>query len=450
MIALVYSLSTDPFELADSAKHVYRKELIHVGEYAKGQQHFMVDEALLSHWHKTSSQMLADGVRIPVPLEHTNNPEKNRGHVIGTELGTNREGIPALFSRIQFRDAEAAKLALTADVSIYVPPEFVSGNKKRYVRPIRHVALTDYPVIPGLDGFEVIVASWREQERDEKGRFGSKSSPDAKEDKADADRVTELRKSREIVDAKEVPEEVGNKLSERLGALKTAGWNVIDSFIDDLTKSLTSMLENATQRMKLVSDAAGLITQAIKGTKPVPPVIAAWALSHVDNLLWAGEHVEWLLSFNPDQPRDADGRFAGGSGNTPKFKDDERVWLKPFEDQPRSQAIIVGDGDTSRKETMYIVEVPPKDEDDDGIREVPESQIDGKAGSDGKFTQADKNAAMEILRGIKGKRVSTRLKNKIAIKKLKAVGFDQDPKKLLKSLELSWAEEYVETLLRSK
>jgi hypothetical protein len=121
---------------------------------------FSVDEPTLDHWDKSVKKMTANGVKIPIPLEHTTDPEKNRGYLVGTQRGKNSRGLPALFGLVQFRDSEEGrKLAASSDVSIYVPPRFKDGRGNPYDHPITHVALTSYPVIPQLDSFKAIAAS---------------------------------------------------------------------------------------------------------------------------------------------------------------------------------------------------------------------------------------------------------------------------------------------------
>lgn len=149
--------------LADKAegKPIYIKELIYAGEFQQSNgMRFRVDEALLSHWATTNGELLSNGISVPVPISHTENPEANRGQVLKMFVDKNRNGVPALFGQIQFRDQGSAEIAKTAQVSLYSPPEFVDGKGNRYVRPIKHVALTDYPVVPGLQAFESIAASF--------------------------------------------------------------------------------------------------------------------------------------------------------------------------------------------------------------------------------------------------------------------------------------------------
>ena len=152
----------------DKTGLTFRKELIYEnlpGETFKKKtadhdQEFTVDEDRLDHWCNVGNTMLHNGVKVPVPLKHTDEPEKNRGQVLRFERGTNEEGREALFGVIKFRDAEAAKLAASTDVSIFVPDKPVyDGFGNEYIQPIRHVCCTDYPVIPKLGGFEAIAAS---------------------------------------------------------------------------------------------------------------------------------------------------------------------------------------------------------------------------------------------------------------------------------------------------
>lgn len=145
----------------------FRKELIYADDFHKrnatSDQKFTIDEMKLAHWEHVGNQMIADGVKVPTPLKHTDSPEANRGQIIRYERGTNSKGVPALYGVVKFRDAEAAKLANSTDISIFVPETpFYNGKGKKYEYGIRHVALTDYPVIPGLEGFIPIAASFDE------------------------------------------------------------------------------------------------------------------------------------------------------------------------------------------------------------------------------------------------------------------------------------------------
>jgi hypothetical protein len=152
-------LSSNPIDSAGSGL-VFEKELIYVGHFTKGDQEWDVTEESIDHWILEFSKMSAHGFKIVLPVEHTFDPEKNRGYVTALSKKPNSRGVMALFGRTEFRDLEAAKLALSTDVSIYSPPTYLMGNGYNAIRPITHVALTTYPVVPGLSPFETLAASF--------------------------------------------------------------------------------------------------------------------------------------------------------------------------------------------------------------------------------------------------------------------------------------------------
>lgn len=142
----------------------YRKEVIYEGRWGTRKKgYFTVDEKLIDHWVVQASTMLEMGFKINLPVEHTTDPEANRGRVLGFEKGVNKKGKKSLYSIIEFANEDAAKLALTSDVSIYSPETYEMGNGYIALRPITHIALTDYPLVPGLEEFETISASTTEE-----------------------------------------------------------------------------------------------------------------------------------------------------------------------------------------------------------------------------------------------------------------------------------------------
>jgi hypothetical protein len=155
----------DTWQLAEGhGEHVYRKEVFYVGDFlmqdGEGNRFpSAVTEEFIDELVATGTQMLSDGIDIPVPIEHTNSPEKKRGHVVKLAKEIDSKGRVGFFNYVKFRDADSAKAFANSDVSAYITPKFTSGNGKTYHRPLRHLALTDYPVIPALDRFEAISLS---------------------------------------------------------------------------------------------------------------------------------------------------------------------------------------------------------------------------------------------------------------------------------------------------
>lgn len=152
--------------LSDSETHAvpdkpleFWKEIAHVGRFAKGDFKFSITEDDLEHWHNTFGAMQKSGIEVPVPVEHTKDPEKRRGKVLALARKTNSKGLPALFARIKFRDGDAAKLSHSG-VSIFVPAKAADGYGNEFKAPIQHVAITDYPVLTDLDPFQPIMLSF--------------------------------------------------------------------------------------------------------------------------------------------------------------------------------------------------------------------------------------------------------------------------------------------------
>jgi hypothetical protein len=162
----------DPWELSDEKQKIWRKEVIYAGDFVKdrgkaGDLRFSVDEKRLHHWKNTFDKMMHEGIEVPIPLEHTTDPRAKQGTAVGFEVDKNKRGIPALFMLSRFVDDAAEKIGTRTNVSLFAPPKFKSGIGTEYVQPIRHVALTDYPVIPGLEGWQKLALSYGIEPDDE-------------------------------------------------------------------------------------------------------------------------------------------------------------------------------------------------------------------------------------------------------------------------------------------
>lgn len=161
-----FSLTNSPAGIKKGSKKLtrYTKELIKVGKYVKDSVGlaFEVTQDTLVHWRDTFKCWIENGLKVPIPLGHAaaDDPEKNQGWVREMFI----EG-DALMGVLELADP---KLALTTDVSIYVPCEFVDGHGNEYVQPITHVALCTNPVIPGLKDFEKLSLSLGDKQMDKK------------------------------------------------------------------------------------------------------------------------------------------------------------------------------------------------------------------------------------------------------------------------------------------
>jgi hypothetical protein len=166
---MIYRLA-DLTALSLSTKHandplVRRKQLIYVGKFTKHDQksgkelvNFEVTPELIDHWNNTHWQMSQMGVEVPAPNEHTTDAAARKGTWFETETGVDDKGRYSLFGYIRFKDQASLDAHKDGQVSVYVPPK-ATHQGRTFWTPIEHAALTDYPVIPGMDKFKALAAS---------------------------------------------------------------------------------------------------------------------------------------------------------------------------------------------------------------------------------------------------------------------------------------------------
>jgi len=138
----------------------YLKELVKEGTFVDGQGRTQTfTRADLRTWTFETNRYIDNGNLPAMPIEHTKDPEQNRGSVLRVKLAKNRKGEWAIFGICKFRDAEAEKMATSVDCSVFVEPNYVDGKGNKYKAVITHLALTNYPVVSGLEGFDYIQLS---------------------------------------------------------------------------------------------------------------------------------------------------------------------------------------------------------------------------------------------------------------------------------------------------
>ncbi len=133
----------------------FRKELVRTGVYYKANtgKTFSINEALLDHWVMSFNTFMLTGLEVPVIPSHSE-VDKGLGYLTSVE----RVG-GSLYGILELSGAEAEDLVRNNNVSIYSPAEYVDGFGNFYSRPLVHVALTPFPLIPGLGKFESLAAS---------------------------------------------------------------------------------------------------------------------------------------------------------------------------------------------------------------------------------------------------------------------------------------------------
>ena len=120
----------------------WKKPILRTGDFQKKSDgtRFSFTEEHLSYFADSFTN------RIPVPLEHTTEPDQNRGWV--TEMKVEEGVLQGIF---EFSD-------LVEDPNIFDTSVFIPIEDGR-AQPIEHVALTSYPVVDGLGKFEAIACS---------------------------------------------------------------------------------------------------------------------------------------------------------------------------------------------------------------------------------------------------------------------------------------------------
>lgn len=136
----------------------FRKELIRVGSWVHPDtgQDIEVTPERIDHWVAQFARMKADGVKVPVPSDHSNAAKDQRGWVV--EMF--REG-DSLIGLLEVTGQDAILEAARNDVSVQILDltQTTAGGLKEYPDAIGHVALTPVPVITGMKGMVAISAS---------------------------------------------------------------------------------------------------------------------------------------------------------------------------------------------------------------------------------------------------------------------------------------------------
>ena len=130
------------------------KELCRTGHYETDGNEHDIDTDFFRNMVATFDKRRKKGVEIPMPLGHTHDPEMKRGRVLFLEIRPNPKGGESLWGLVEFVDEAAKKALRNADVSIDAPEEVTDGDGETFQYALEHVALTDYPVVAGMEGFQ--------------------------------------------------------------------------------------------------------------------------------------------------------------------------------------------------------------------------------------------------------------------------------------------------------
>ena len=155
----------DAWKTADANTLIYEKEALPVGEFAKWTngdevQDISIKRGYLDRLVRDFKRFKQVGIRVPLFKTHREDPDNDRGTVEDLVIKPNSKGVESLHLRVKFNTKQARDLGIHNDVSVMCPPKFIDTKKQVYEFPLRHVALTSVPVLPGLDPFTPIILSF--------------------------------------------------------------------------------------------------------------------------------------------------------------------------------------------------------------------------------------------------------------------------------------------------
>lgn len=128
-----------------------KHKLIKTGTYSKGSSSFTIDDNLLNHWADTYKNWVEKGHKVPLTLNHSDDPLDSVGLL--EEVVVEDNALVGTFE-LSFDDEEVVNENLPkCGVSIYSPKEYTDGKGDKWEYPLVHVALTNNPVAHDLGDF---------------------------------------------------------------------------------------------------------------------------------------------------------------------------------------------------------------------------------------------------------------------------------------------------------
>lgn len=125
------------------------KEIVQAGQWWKDGKLLDIPPSRLSHWKNQFDLMLSNGMKVPVPVDHTRDPEANRGWVTGMDVVGDK-----LVATMELIGEDAIKLAARSDVSIQAR-DLTDNKGNAYPDAIEHTAFVSDPFITGLGKFAI-------------------------------------------------------------------------------------------------------------------------------------------------------------------------------------------------------------------------------------------------------------------------------------------------------
>lgn len=149
-----FSNATTPYRL--------KKEVLRTGFWTDGNKdQFNIDLALMEHLQREHREMMADKVETPIVLSHDGTSKFGNVWDLEIEADTvDGKLVHKLVAVCDFKDEASLAEAKRNDVSVYIPPKRMTGVGKERLRVLHHIALTPWPVVPGLADWAAVAASF--------------------------------------------------------------------------------------------------------------------------------------------------------------------------------------------------------------------------------------------------------------------------------------------------
>jgi len=141
------------------APNIFRKQLLRYGNWVHpngGKDPLVIDAQLVDGIITNFNNKTLD--KVPVPIEHTEDPTKNRGYVIGLEKTVG--GLDGLLQIDDAKVAEQMSQGLIPSISAGFDTEYINKETGKSVGPVlRHAALVSHGYLKNLTGFQKVALS---------------------------------------------------------------------------------------------------------------------------------------------------------------------------------------------------------------------------------------------------------------------------------------------------
>lgn len=164
-ISNLMQFATEDTKQATFKGSTYRKQLAKYGEWVNPDYPFFSDNPIMTldeAWGESIVKNFNDntlGTTVPVPANHSNDVEANRGRVLSVE-SIPGDGLYGELEILEDKTIQDLDKGIIFDVSISFEWDHVrTDDNKHYGATLLHVALVNNPYLIGMKGFEKIEAS---------------------------------------------------------------------------------------------------------------------------------------------------------------------------------------------------------------------------------------------------------------------------------------------------